>query len=97
MLRYSFLNSRTFLDRRNKIVHSSVRYSFFEYENESMRVREDPFEPQALHAQTGTPEPLPSADDIDALEREIQEMARVVRQASGRVAAAFPKRATLDD
>lgn len=85
------------LDRRNKLVHSVVRYSFFEYEDGSLQLRDNPFKPEALHPRTGRSEPLPAAADVDALEREMQEMAIILRRASGRVAAAFEQRANDED
>lgn len=81
------------LDRRNKVVHASVRYSFFEVIDGVVKARESPFEAQAVHARTGHPEQLPSEESITALETELQEMAKTIRTASGRYASEFERRA----
>lgn len=80
------------LDRRNKVVHASVRYAFFEVVDGAPRVRENPFEARAVHAKTGYPEPLPDEGTIAALETELQQMAGTIRSASGRYAYEFEKR-----
>jgi hypothetical protein len=81
------------LDRRNKVVHASVRYSFFEVVDGVFKVRESPFEAQVVHARTGHPEQLPSEETITALETELQEMASTIRTVSGRYASEFERRA----
>lgn len=94
------LDAETYLGRfdellgwRNKVVHATVRYSFFEVVDGVIKARDNPFEAQALHARTGNPEPLPSEEAIAALEDELQDMSAALRNASGRYAHEFEKRA----
>jgi hypothetical protein len=77
------------LDRRNKLAHASVRYSFFETIDGHWQPRENPWEAQYVHPRSGNIGPLPTDYDVERLAGEMDALIEKCRKSEPRVAAAY--------